>query len=473
MFQESVKILVVDDDASIRNMLVIVLKEENYEVIAADSSESALKQLKSGGFDLVISDIKMPGISGIELLKKIKVINPDVPVIMITAFASANDAVEAMKLGAEDYITKPFNLDELKIIIDRSIYKKSIEIENVELKTRLSAKEKFENIVGQNQRMQRIFDLIDTISQTDSTVLITGESGTGKELIAKAIHNKSPRMGNDFISINCGALPENLLESELFGHIKGAFTDAYKDKIGLFEQAHKGTVFLDEVSEMSPKMQVKLLRAIQERKIRQVGGNKEIEIDVRIISATNKDLADSMKNGEFRSDLFYRLNVIAIVVPPLRERKDDIPLLLNYFLRQYNKRFNRAIEGFERDILDLFLEYSWPGNIRELENFVERAVALEKNKYIGLNSLPTELIYNISEKNAIQEDIDATMLEGNFDFSRYIDDISRNIIIKALELNHGNIKKTSAMLKLNYRSLRYLLDKYNLKTKGTTSPFIM
>lgn len=467
MFQESVKILVVDDDPSIRNMLVIVLKEENYDVTAAESSESALKQLKAGNFDLVISDIKMPGIGGIELLKKIKVITPEVPVIMITAFASANDAVEAMKLGAEDYITKPFNLEELKLIIDRCIYKKNIEIENVELKSKLSAKEKFENIVGQNHRMQRIFELIDTISQTDSTVLITGESGTGKELIAKAIHNKSQRANNEFISINCGALPENLLESELFGHIKGAFTDAYKDKIGLFEQAHKGTIFLDEVGEMSSKMQVKLLRAIQERKIRQVGGNREIEIDVRIISATNKDLADSMKNGEFRSDLFYRLNVIAILVPPLRERKDDIPLLLNYFLRQYNKRFNRNIEGFEKDILDLFLEYSWPGNIRELENFVERAVALEKNKYIGLNSLPTELIYNISEKNAIHEDLDGMMLEGNFDFSQYIDDISRNIIVKALELNHGNIKKTAEMLKLNYRSLRYLLDKYNLKNRTT------
>jgi transcriptional regulator with PAS, ATPase and Fis domain len=314
--------------------------------------------------------------------------------------------------------------------------------------------------------MLRIFELIDTISQTDSTVLITGESGTGKELIAKAIHNKSPRIDNEFISINCGALPENLLESELFGHIKGAFTDAYRDKTGLFQQANNGTLFLDEIGEMSPKMQVKLLRALQERRIRQVGGSHEIEIDVRIIAATNKDLADSMKTGDFRSDLYYRLNVISIIVPPLRERKDDIHLLLNYFLSVFNKRFKREIEGFEKEILDLFVKYSWPGNIRELENFVERAVALEKNNFIGLNSLPSELIYNISEKNAIQEDIDSLLMDEDFDFNRYIDDMSRKILLKALELNHSSIKKTAEMLKLNYRSLRYLLEKHNLKGKA-------
>ena len=465
MQQSNVKILVVDDDSSIRNMLAIVLKEEGYGVTVADSSESALREMKTEAFDLVISDIKMPGISGIQLLKKLKTINVEIPVIMITAFASANDAVEAMKLGAEDYVTKPFNLDELKLIIEKSLYKKNIEIENIKLKSQLTAKEKFENIVGQNHRMLRIFELIDTISQTDSTVLVTGESGTGKELIAKAIHNKSPRSNNDFISINCGALPENLLESELFGHIKGAFTDAYKDKTGLFEQAHNGTVFLDEIGEMSPKMQVKLLRALQERRIRQVGGSKEIDIDVRIIAATNKDLADSMKTGEFRSDLYYRLNVISISVPPLRERKDDIPLLLNYFLGYYNKRFNRKIEGFEKDILDLFLKYSWPGNIRELENFVERAVALEKNDYIGLNSLPVEFIYNVSEKNAVQEDLDSLISDNNFDFNQYIDDISRKIILKALELNNSNMKKTAEMLKVNYRSFRYMLEKYDLKSK--------
>lgn len=465
MFQEPTKILVVDDDLSIRNMLNIVLKGSGYGVTTEASAESALKRLQNEFFDLIISDIKMPGISGIELLKKIKTLQPEIPVIMITAFASANDAVEAMKLGAEDYITKPFNLDELKLIIEKSLYKKNIEIENIKLKSQLTEKEKFDNIVGKNHQMLKIYELIDTISQTDSTVLITGESGTGKELIARAIHNKSPRSDKEFISINCGALPENLLESELFGHIKGAFTDAYKDKEGLFELADGGTILLDEIAEMSQKMQVKLLRAIQERKIRRVGSNKEIKVDVRIISATNKDLMESMKNNEFRSDLFYRLNVISINIPPLRERKDDIPLLLNYFLEYYNKRFNRNIEGFEKDILALFMQYSWPGNIRELENFVERAVALEKSTFIGLNSLPNELIYNISEKKLIEKDkdISALMMEGDFDFSQYIDDISKKIILKALELNNSNIKKSADMLKLNYRSMRYLVEKYNLK----------
>jgi DNA-binding NtrC family response regulator len=460
-----VKILVVDDDLSIRNMLSIVLKKGGYEVSTADSSEAALKRLKTESFQLIISDIKMPGISGIELLKKIKTINPEIPVIMITAFASANDAVEAMKLGAEDYITKPFSLDELKLIIEKSLAQENIEPENIGLKSQLTETDKFENIVGKNPRMLKIYELIDTISQTDSTILITGESGTGKELIAKAIHNKSPRTKREFISINCGALPENLLESELFGHIKGAFTDAYKDKEGLFELADGGTLFLDEIGEMSQKMQVKLLRALQERKIRRVGSNKEIQVDVRIISATNKDLMDGMKNNEFRSDLFYRLNVISIFIPPLRERKDDIPLLLNWFLKYYNQRFHRNILGFEKEILALFLNYSWPGNIRELENFVERAVALEKTSYIGLNSLPSELIYNISEKKLVEKenDISTVMLEGDFDFSEYIDNISKKLIVKALELNQANIKKTADMLKLNYRSMRYLLDKYNLK----------
>lgn len=463
MLQIDVKILVIDDDPSIRNMLEIVLKKSGYDVTCTDSGKSALEKLKKETFDLIISDIKMPDITGIDLLKKIKAINPEIPVILITAFASANDAVEAMKLGAEDYVTKPFNLDELRIIIHRALYKRSMEKENIQLKSRLTEKEKFENIVGKNLKMLEIFEMIDTISQTDSTVLIIGESGTGKELISKAIHNKSERSGCEFVSINCGALPENLLESELFGHTRGAFTDAHKDKKGLFEVADKGTLFLDEIGEMSPKMQVKLLRAIQERKVRKVGGSQEIEVDVRIISATNKDLTESIKTGEFRTDLFYRLNVISINVPPLRERKDDIPLLLEYFLRIFNKKFNRQIEGFEKDALDIVINYAWPGNIRELENVIERAVALEKGAFIGIKSLPSDLVYNISETEVMPSNIDALLKDEHFDFQEYIDDISRRIILKAFLLNDSNMKKTAEKLKLNYRSLRYLMEKYDLK----------
>lgn len=463
MLQNGVRILVIDDDPSIRNMLEIVLKKSGYDVTCTESGKTALEKLRKEIFELIISDIKMPDITGIDLLKKIKAINPEIPVILITAFASANDAVEAMKLGAEDYVTKPFNLDELRIIIDRALYKRSMEKENIQLKSRLTEKEKFENIVGKNQKMLEIFEMIDTISKTDSTVLIVGESGTGKELISKAIHNKSERSGCKFVSINCGALPENLLESELFGHTKGAFTDAHKEKQGLFEVADKGTLFLDEIGEMTQKMQVKLLRAIQERKVRKVGGSEEKYVDVRIISATNKDLTESIKTGEFRTDLFYRLNVITINVPPLRERKDDIPLLLEYFLRIFNNKFNRQIQGFEKDALDTFINYPWPGNIRELENVIERAVALEKGTFIGVKSLPSDLVYNIAETEVMPTDIDALLQDESFDFQEYIDDISRRIILKAFLLNDSNMKKTAEKLKINYRSLRYLMEKYDLK----------
>jgi len=463
MFQKNIKILLVDDDDSLRDMLSIVLKKEGYDVVSLENAMLALKILKKRSFDLIISDIKMPGVSGIKLLSKIKSINNEIPIIMITAYASTNDAVEAMKLGAEDYITKPFNLDELKIIINKALYKKNIERENVELRLKLSKKDKFEDIIGNSSKILKIYELIDNISKTDSNVLITGESGTGKELIAKAIHSKSLRAAKNFVSINCGALPENLLESELFGHIKGSFTDAYRDKMGLFEQAEQGTIFLDEIAEMSQKMQVKLLRAIQERKIRRVGSNLEKEIDVKIISATNKDLETSMKESEFRADLFYRLNVIPIKVPPLRERRDDIPLLMQHFLDKINKKFGKNIEGFEKKVIDLYMNYSWPGNVRELENFVERAVALEKNNIIGVENTPTDMIYNVSGGEIDREDLATLLYEGDFDFYRYIDNISKNIILKALSMNNSNIKKTAEMLKLSYRSLRYLISKYKLK----------
>jgi DNA-binding NtrC family response regulator len=463
MTGQYIRILVVDDDPSLRNMMNIVLKKEGFDVTCVENARIALSTLKDQSFELIISDIKMPDISGIELLKKVKSLDPEMPVVMITAYGSTHDAVEAMKLGAENYITKPFNLDELKIIIDKILYKKSIEKENVELKTRLTEKERFENIIGQNPRMQKIFDLIDTVGKTDSTVLVSGKSGTGKELIARAIHNKSNRKNNKFVSINCGALPENLLESELFGHVKGAFTDAVKDKKGLFEEANGGTLFLDEIGEMSQTMQVKLLRALQERKIRAVGSNQEIAIDVRIISATNKELSKSMQDGEFRSDLFYRLNVISINVPSLKERRDDIQLLMQHFLRIYNEKMMKQIKGFSKEVINMFSNYSWPGNVRELENFVERSVALEQGDYISQQSLPPELLYDIADNNPLESDISSLLSDGNFDFMEYVDGIQKKIIVYALEANASNIKKTSEMLNLSYRQLRYLIEKYHLK----------
>jgi len=466
MLQQVINILIVDDDRSLRKMLAFVLAKEGYCVEEAVNGVDALKKLKGRNFDLVISDIRMPDLNGIELLKKIKTHDQDLPVIMITAYATTNDAIEAMKLGAEDYIMKPFSLDELKIIITKSLHKKNIERENVQLKEKLSDKENFENIVGADPKMRKIFELIDTIAQTDSTVLISGESGTGKELIARAIHSKCSRSSQKFISINCGALPENLLESELFGHKKGAFTDAYQDKEGLFEAANHGTLFLDEISEMSQKMQVKILRAIQEKVIRRVGGNQEIQVDVRIITATNRDLVESIEKGEFRSDLYYRLNVISIKVPPLRERKEDIPILMQYFLQRYNKKFAKNIQGFEKKVLECFQNYNWPGNVRELENFIERGIALEKGQIISASSLPSEVIYNLDASAVTGADWQAMLGLGKFNFTQFIDNISKNIIIRALELNNGNIKKTAALLQINYRSLRYLIDKFALKFRS-------
>ena len=466
MLQKNVNILVVDDDHSLRNMLSFVLGKEGYQVVESESGLDALKKLKGGKYDLVISDIRMPDFSGIDLLKKIKTHDPELPVIMITAYAATHDAIEAMKLGAEDYIMKPFNLEELKIIISKSLHKKSIELENIELKQKLSDKEKFENIVGGDPKMVKIFELIRTVAQTDSTVLISGESGTGKELIARAIHSKSRRSDQKFVSINCGALPENLLESELFGHKKGAFTDAYQEKEGLFEAASLGTLFLDEISEMSQKMQVKVLRAIQEKVIRRVGGNREIAVDVRIIAATNRDLVESMEKGDFRSDLYYRLNVISILVPPLRERRDDIPILMQHFLQRYNQKFAKAIAGFDKKVMEIFAGYGWPGNVRELENFIERGVALEKGSMISAASLPNEVIYNLDAPRAAAEDWPALLEAGKFNFNEYLDELSKRIIIRALDQNNGNVKKTAQRLQVNYRSLRYLIEKYKLKFRS-------
>ncbi len=463
MLQQNMTIMIVDDDPSIRNMLSIVLKKENYSVISAGSGEEALKHLKNSDIQMVISDIKMPGMNGIELLGRIKKIKPEIPVLMITAFASTDDAIEAMKLGAEDYVSKPFNLDELKIVIRKTLSKKELEKEIVDLRTKIQERDEFESIIGKNPNMNDIFKLIETVADTDSTILISGESGTGKELIAKAIHKRSSRAKEKFISVNCGALPENLLESELFGHIKGAFTDAFRDKKGLFLESDKGTLFLDEISEMSQQMQVKLLRAIQERTIRPVGGNNEIEINSRIISATNKDLMELIDNGSFRFDLYYRLNVISIKVPPLRERMDDFSLLSKHFISKFNKKFGKKITGIERDAIDILSNYNWPGNIREMENYFERSIALETGTSLTVETLPEEIAYTFKSRPGRSDNYKKMILEKKFDFNEYIDDFSKEIILYALELNNFNIKKTSEMLNLNYRSVRYLMEKFELK----------
>lgn len=459
------KILIVDDDASIRSMLLIVLKEENRELLTANDAIEALKILTDEKVELLISDIKMPDITGIALLKKVKTVNPELPVIMITAYASTDEAVEAMKLGAFDYITKPFNIDELKVVVERALNASDLKNENIKLKEEIECREKYENLIGKSSAMQKIFSLITTIANTDSSVLIQGESGTGKELIAQAIHRQSPRKNYPFVSINCGAMPETLLESELFGHVKGAFTDAYRDKKGLFEAAHLGTLFLDEISEMSLHMQVKLLRAIQEQKIRPVGGQQEIEVNVKIISATNRDLKREIENGTFRADLFYRLNVFSIKIPPLRDRAEDIPLLMTFFLNRYKKKLNKDIVGFDEKVLDVLTGFNWPGNVRELENTIERAVALEQEHVIGMQSIPRELVYHMDAHRRIPEGLDAFFYKSGMNIQEFLDAITEQLLVSALEKCSQNQRQAADLLGISYRSMRYLLEKlFNKKT---------
>ena len=384
-------ILVVDSERSMREFLSIMLEREGYKVITADNGKDAIELIKGHDFDLIIAEIKMPKITGIDILRESMTLHPKTPVIMITAFASTEVAVEAMKLGAYDYITKPFNVDETKIIIKNAIEKKRQLDENISLKEELKGRYQFSNIVGKSDKIQKVFELIMKVANSKSSVLITGESGTGKELVARAIHYNGDRKDKPFVSISCGAIPETLLESELFGHQKGAFTVDDSDKKGLFEIADGGTFFLDEVSEAPLSIQAKLLRVLQEKEFKRVGGVKDIKVDVRVIAATNKNLRELIAEGKFREDLYYRLNVIPIELPPLRERKEDIQLLANHFIGKYNVINKKDIKGIEPKAMEIIERYKWRGNVRELENVIERAVTLEIGNVIQPDTLPDEI----------------------------------------------------------------------------------
>src|SRR3989338_2663154 len=384
-------ILVIDDERSMREFLSIMLGKEGYRAIAIDNGNDALEFISKNKYDLIITDIKMPKMSGIDILRESMALHPNTPVIMITAFASTEVAVEAMKLGAYDYITKPFNVDEIKIIIKNAIEKKSLFDENISLREELKGRYQFSNIVGKSDKIQKVFELIMKVANSKSSVLITGESGTGKELVARAIHYNGDRKDKPFVSISCGAIPETLLESELFGHQKGAFTVDDSDKKGLFEIADGGTFFLDEVSEAPLSIQAKLLRVLQEKEFKRVGGVKNIKVDVRVIAATNKNLRELIAEGKFREDLYYRLNVIPIELPPLRERKEDIQLLANHFIGKYNVINKKDIKGIEPKAMEIIERYKWRGNVRELENVIERAVTLEIGNVIQPDTLPDEI----------------------------------------------------------------------------------
>jgi len=456
------RILVVDDERSMRELLTIVLRREGHHVLLAESAEVAMAALERDTVDVLISDIRMPGMSGVELLRAAKRLDPDIVGIMITAFASTETAVEALRLGAYDYITKPFDVEELKAKVRNALERRTLRQENVLLKRALRTSSAFANIVGRSKPMKAVFELIETVAPTNSTILVTGESGTGKELVARAIHVHSTRRDRPFVALNCGALPETLLESELFGHMRGAFTGAALTKKGLIETAEHGTVFLDEISEMSPMMQVKLLRVLQERKFRRLGGTDEIDADIRIITATNRDLSRLVAEGKFREDLFYRINVIPVQLPPLRDRREDIPLLAEHFLNKYREQMGRSVAGIASDAVRCLEAFGWPGNVRQLENVIERAVALERTSLIQLDSLPADVRAPVGGPGALGAGETQLPAQG-LDLPQHLEDRERDFVQQALRQADGRHDRAAKLLGITPRQLRHLLDKYDLR----------
>jgi len=453
------KILVADDEKSMREFLEIMLKKEGYKVTLASNGEEVIKLIEKEIFDLALVDIRMPRQDGLSALKKIKSVSPETIVIMITAYASADTAIKAMKEGAYDYITKPFKIDEIKMIIQNALEKRHLQRENLLLKQVVRDRYHYGNIIGQSPRMLELYDLLERVAPTKTNILITGESGTGKELVAKAIHYNSPRKEKPFVNLNCGAIPEALIESELFGHMKGAFTDAITTKKGLFELADEGTLFLDEISELPLMMQVKLLRVLQDREFKRVGGTEDIRVDVRIISATNKDLEEAVQKKLFREDLFYRLNVIQIKLPPLRERKEDIPALANHFLKRYSGELGKPISHITPEALRMLIQYDYPGNVRELQNIVERAVALETSQELTVQNIHS---YLEEPLQVPKSPLDLEIPNEGIDLEKMVEEIEKTLLLKALERTKGIKKKAAELLHINFRSMRYRLEKYGL-----------
>ena len=455
------RILVVDDERSMRELLAIVLRREGYEVLLAENGRTAVDLLEREPVDLLISDIKMPDLSGVDVLRAAKKIDQDILGIMVTAFASTETAVEAMRLGACDYLSKPFDIDLLKMKVREKIENRQLRQENVLLKRTLGLSHQFSNIIGRSETMLGVFKMIETVSRTNSTILLTGESGTGKGLVAQAIHFHSLRRDRPMVSLNCGALPETLLESELFGHMRGAFTGAEQNKKGLLEVAEKGTIFLDEIGEMSAVMQVKLLRVLQERRFRRVGGLEELVADIRVIAATNQDLTKAVAEGRFREDLFYRINVIPIGLPPLRERREDIRLLAEHFLAKYGEQMAKPVTGISRDALELLARHDWPGNIRELENVIERAVALEATPTILPDSLPPTI--RGDSPRPIAAAGGEVLPASGFDLEAHVQEIEKGYIAEALRRAGGVQVRAAELLGMSFRSFRYYVKKYNLR----------
>ncbi|HEX6160985.1 MAG TPA: sigma-54 dependent transcriptional regulator [Thermoanaerobaculia bacterium] len=449
-------LLIVDDEASLRDFLSIVFEGEGWAVETAASIGEARTAITRNEPDVVLCDLMLPDGSGIDLIREVKAQSPSIIFIMITAHTSTRSAVEALKAGAMDYIAKPFDIEELAVLVRKAVERKELEDENLHLRTALEERFTFANIIGKSAKMQEIFGIVQRIARTMSTVLVSGESGTGKELIARAIHYNSNRRGK-FVSINCGALPETLLESELFGHERGAFTGAIREKRGLFQEADRGTIFLDEIGETTTAMQIKLLRVLQERTVRRVGANSEMPVDVRVIAATNRDLAESIREGTFREDLFYRINVIPIALPPLRHRIEDIPLLVDHFIEKFCARMGVPRKRISSDAMRAIEKYSWPGNVRELENVVERMIALEDSDVLTTRSLPETVLLGGRIPDATFQ-----LPPEGLSLEEHLEAITKIFMLKALERCNGVQTQAAELLRMSFRSFRYYAKKYDL-----------
>jgi two-component system response regulator PilR (NtrC family) len=461
------RILVVDDERSMREMLGILLRREGHDVVVADNGRRAIECLNQKPFDLVVSDARMPDIDGLEVLRHARSINPSVIAIMITAFGSPDLIKGVEQLGVTDYVEKPFNTEVLKFRIRKELDRRRLQQENVLLKRAMHSANQFGNIIGNSSAMVQVFEMVETVAPTGSTVLVTGESGTGKELIARAIHVRSSRSERPFVAVNCGALSETLLDSELFGHVRGSFTGADANRKGLIEVADKGTIFLDEIGEMSPMLQVKVLRVLQERKFRRVGGTDEVEADIRIIAATNRDLAKMVAEGSFREDLYYRINVIPVRLPALRERAEDIPLLAEHFVSKFAAQMKKNVTGISGAALARLSAHGWPGNVRELENAMERAVALERTPSILPESLPESVQAAMPAmplvNGAPQPVASSALPDAGFDLEQHVQHLEREYIAEALRRSGGVKVKAAELLGMSFRSFRYYMKKYNLK----------
>lgn len=452
-------ILIVDDEQSYRQLLSLVFESDGHSVRTATNGRHALELIQEEPADVVISDVKMPDMDGIEMLRSVRETSPDLGVVLMTAFASVETAREAFKLGADDFIQKPFDVEELKLIVKKTLEKQALIDENRAFKRAQRERGSVKNIIGNSNKMLAIFQMIETVAQVQSTVLLMGESGTGKELVARAIHDLSPRAERPFISINCGAFTETLLESELFGYVKGSFTGANANRKGLFEAANKGTIFLDEIGEMSTAMQVKLLRVLQERRVRPVGAHDEMPIDARVIAATNRDLKQMADDGTFREDLYYRISVIPINLPPLRERPEDIPELVNHFVNKFSIQSGRNL-SISPKAMQLLENYMWHGNVRELEHTIERAVALERGDEIQPERLPEHITNYNPERIKAEFDLP----DDGLNLVAHLESLEKTYVVEALRKTSGNQTKAADLLQMQVRSLRHLLDKHDIRS---------